>query len=106
MKNHGGILPSIMAAERSNGAPGGAPVRPMPPHECPYSRMLATDMCTKDVWRRKLIGVVLGDDFTIALGDMGQKQRKSLVSRRREVCPSGGLAHSPCSCWTLRNENE
>ena len=57
-KNHGGILPSIMAAERSNGAPGGAPVRPMPPHECPYSSMLATNMCTKDVRRGKLIGAV------------------------------------------------
>ena len=69
-KNHGGILPSIMAAERSNGAPGGARVRPIPPHECPYSSMLATDMCTKAVRRGKLIGVVRGDEFTIALSDV------------------------------------
>ena len=69
-KNHGGILPSIMAGERSNGAPGGAPVRPMPPHECPYSSMLATDMCPKAVRRGKLIGVVRGDEFTIALSDV------------------------------------
>ena len=69
-KNHGGILPSIMAGERSNGAPGGAPVRPIPPHECPYSSMLATDMCTKAVRRGKLIGVVRGDEFTIALSDV------------------------------------
>ena len=78
-KNHGGILPSIMAAERSNGAPGGAPVRPMPPHECTYSSMLATNMCTKDVRRGKLIGAVSNDEFTIALGDVGQKQQKSAL---------------------------
>ena len=81
-KNHGGILPSIMAGERSNGAPGGAPVRPIPPHECPYSRMLVTDTCTKAVRRGKLIGAVGNDEFTIALGDMGQKQRKTLVAMR------------------------
>ena len=81
-KNHGGILPSIMAAERSNGASGGAPVRPIPPHECPYSSMLAKDTCTKAVRRGKLIGAVGNDEFTIALGDMGQKQRKSLVAMR------------------------
>ena len=79
-KNHGGILPSIMAAERSNGAPGGAPVRPIPPHECPYSSMLATNMCTMDVRRGKLIGAVSNDDITIALVDVGQKQQKTLLA--------------------------
>ena len=68
-----------MAAERSNGAPGGAPVRPIPPHECPNSSMLATNMCTKDVRRGKLIGAVSNDDFTIALVDVGQKQQKSAL---------------------------
>ena len=77
-----GILPSIMAAERSNGAPGGAPVRPMPPHECPYSSMLATDICTKEVRREKLIGAVSNDEFTIALVDVGQKQQKSALPIR------------------------
>ena len=70
MKNHGGILPSIMAGERSNGASGGAQERPIPPHECPYSSMLATVMCTKAVRRGKLIGAVGGDEFTIALSDV------------------------------------
>ena len=79
-KNHGGILPSIMAAERSNGAPGGAPVRPIPPHECPNSSMPAKDMCTKDVRREKLIGAVGDGEFTMALGDMGQKQQKTLLA--------------------------
>ena len=79
MKNHGGIPPSIMAGERSNGAPGGAPVRPIPPHECPYSSMLAKNMCTKDVRRGKLIGAVSNDEFTIALGDMGQNRGKNVV---------------------------
>ena len=69
-----------MAAERSNGAPGGAPVRPIPPHECPNSSMLAKDMCTKDVRRETLIGAVGDGEFAIALGDMGQKQRKTLVA--------------------------
>ena len=32
--------------------------------------MLATDMCTKAVRRGKLIGVVRGDEFTIALSDV------------------------------------
>ena len=32
--------------------------------------MLATDMCTKAVRRGKLIGVVCGDEFTIALSDV------------------------------------
>ena len=80
MKNHGGIPPSIMAGERSNGAPGGAPVRPIPPPGRPYSSIRATDMCTKALRRGKLIGIVLGDEFTIALGDMGQKQQKTLLA--------------------------
>ena len=79
-KNHGGILPSIMAGERSHGASGGAPVRPIPPHECPYSRMLATDTCTKAVRRGEVIGAAGNDEFTIALGDMGQKQQKTLLA--------------------------
>ena len=78
-KNHGGILPSIMAAERSNGAPGGAPVRPIPPPGRPYSSIRATGMCTKALRRGKLIGIVLGDEFTIALGDMGQNHGKASV---------------------------
>ena len=69
-----------MAAERSNGVPGGAPVRPIPPHECPYSSMLATEMCTKAVRRRKLIGAVGNDEFTIALVDVGQKKTKKCTS--------------------------
>ena len=69
MKNHGGIPPSIMAGERSNGAPGGAPVRPIPPTGRPYSSIRATGMCTKALRRGKLIGIVLEDEFTIALGD-------------------------------------
>ena len=32
--------------------------------------MLATEMCTKAVRRGKLIGVVRGDEFTIALSDV------------------------------------
>ena len=79
MKNHGGIPPSIMAGERSNGAPGGAPVRPIPPPGRPYSSMRATGMCTKALRRGKLIGIVLGDEFTIALGDMGQNHGKASV---------------------------
>ena len=70
-------FPSIMAAERSNGAPGGARVRPIPPHECPNSSMLAKDMCTKNVQREKLIGAVGDGEFTIALGDMGQNHGKT-----------------------------
>ena len=66
-----------MAAERSNGAPGGAPVRPIPPPGRPYSRIRANGMCTKALRRGKLIGVVLGDEFTIALGDMGQNRGKA-----------------------------
>ena len=66
-----------MAGERSNGAPGGAPVRPIPPPGRPYSSMRATGMCTKALRRGKLIGVVLGDEFTIALGDMGQNRGKA-----------------------------
>ena len=77
MKNHGGIPPSIMAGERSNGAPGGAPVRPIPPPGRPYSSIRGTGMCTKALRRGKLIGVVLGDEFTIALGDMGQNHGKT-----------------------------
>ena len=76
-KNHGGILPSIMAGERSNGAPGGAPVRPIPPPGRPYPSIRANGMCTKALRRGKLIGIVLGDEFTIALGDMGQNHGKS-----------------------------
>tara|TARA_B100001013_G_C24201529_1_gene281524 strand:+ start:365 stop:508 length:144 start_codon:yes stop_codon:yes gene_type:complete len=41
--------------------------------------MLATDMCTKDVRRGKLIGAVSNDEFTIALVDVGQKQQKSAL---------------------------
>ena len=43
----------------------------------PYSSMRATGMCTKALRRGKLIGIVLGDEFTIALGDMGQNHGKS-----------------------------
>ena len=81
-KNHGGILPSIMAAERSNGAPGGTRVRPIPPHECPYSSVATKDTCTKGVRRGKPIGGVCGDEFTIALVDVGQKQQKSALPIR------------------------
>ena len=69
-----------MAAERSNGAPWGAPVRPIPPPGRPYSSIRGTGMCTKALRRGKLIGIVLGDEFTIALGDMGQKQQKTLLA--------------------------
>ena len=41
--------------EHSNGAPGGTPVRPIPPHEYPSSSMR---------------GKVIGDEFTIALSDV------------------------------------
>ena len=71
-----------MAGERSNGAPGGAPVRPIPPHKRPYSSMAAKDMCTKAVRWDKLIGAVGDGEFTIALGDMGQKQQKTLLAMR------------------------
>ena len=87
-----------MAAERSNGAPGGAPVRPIPPHECPNSSMLAKDMCIKDVRRETLIGAVGDGEFAIALGDMGQKQRKSLVA----VCTHSFLRVDPARKCTSK----
>ena len=74
------IMVASFLPSRSNGAPGGAPVRPILPHECPNSSMLAKNMCTKDVRRETLIGAVGDGEFAIALGDMGQKQRKSLVA--------------------------
>ena len=86
-----------MAAERSNGAPGGAPVRPIPPTGRPYPSIRATGMCTKALRRGKLIGVVLGDEFTIALGDMGQKQQKNstcyaILLLNRDLRVQGGLS--------------
>ena len=79
-KNHGGILPSIMAAERSNGAPGGAPVRPIPPSRAPifeyaghwhvYQGSAAGEIDWGSPWRR----------IYDRPGRYGSKPRKSFSS--------------------------
>ena len=59
--------------------------------------MLATDMCTKAVRRGKLIGVVRGDEFTIALSDV------PWIYKKLHLVPGPTLKKVVVDPWNLRN---